>query len=386
MNTSSFRLQLVVFALVSSSFTMIYLTQPILPILQQEFSIDVLTVSFTVSAVILGMALSNLPFGYIADHYPVQPIILVGSVLVATAALVCMLTESISIFIGARFVQGLFIPALTTCLVAYLAKNLPYERLNVVMGSYVSATVVGGLGGRLLGGWIHEPLHWRYAFLSASVFVIVSALLAIYTLPKASKEPHSNKQSVGYSSILKQWPMLRIFFTAASGFFVFSSIFNYLPFRLHNAPFQLTTTQTTSLYLVYVMGIFMAPIAGKISNRYGHGTTMLSGVSILAGSLLLLLTPYVITVFIGLLATCSGFFALHAAAVGSLNQKVTSGQGQANALYVLFYYLGGWIGITVSGMVFQAFGWTMVMVLCLLILLIPFSLVMQERQHSLNVH
>ena len=26
------------------------------------------------------------------------------------------------------------------------------------MGSYVSATVLGGLGGRLLGGWIHPPL------------------------------------------------------------------------------------------------------------------------------------------------------------------------------------------------------------------------------------
>ena len=35
-------------------------------------------------------------------------------------------------------------PALTTCLAAYLSANLPLERLNVVMGSYVSATVAGG--------------------------------------------------------------------------------------------------------------------------------------------------------------------------------------------------------------------------------------------------
>jgi YNFM family putative membrane transporter len=32
-------------------------------------------------------------------------------------------------------------------------------RLNVAMGAYVSATVVGGLGGRLLGGYLHPPLH-----------------------------------------------------------------------------------------------------------------------------------------------------------------------------------------------------------------------------------
>ena len=37
-DTSYFRLQLIVFALVSASFTGIYITQPVLPILQREFA------------------------------------------------------------------------------------------------------------------------------------------------------------------------------------------------------------------------------------------------------------------------------------------------------------------------------------------------------------
>ncbi len=86
----------------------------------------------------------------------------------ASCGLVSAVTEKLWILIGARFLQGIFIPALTTCLAAYLAKTLPAARLAVVLGSYVSATVLGGLGGRLLGGWIHRPLHWRYA-LSAGI-------------------------------------------------------------------------------------------------------------------------------------------------------------------------------------------------------------------------
>jgi YNFM family putative membrane transporter len=52
-----------------------------------------------------------------------------------------------------------------------------------------------------------------------------------------------------------------------------------------------------------------------------------------------------------------GFFAIHAAAAGSLNQKLSVSRGRANSLYVLCYYLGGSIGITVSGFGYQKFGW-----------------------------
>lgn len=116
-NESYFRLKLIVFA----SFTNIYITQPVLPILQNEFSVDLVTVSFTISAVVVGIALSNLPFGVLIDRYPMKPIVLVGGVMVAVAGVVCAFTLNFWVLITARFVQGLFIPALTTCLAAYLS-------------------------------------------------------------------------------------------------------------------------------------------------------------------------------------------------------------------------------------------------------------------------
>jgi hypothetical protein len=45
-DTSYFRLQLIVFAMVSASFTNIYITQPVLPILQTEFAADMVIVYF----------------------------------------------------------------------------------------------------------------------------------------------------------------------------------------------------------------------------------------------------------------------------------------------------------------------------------------------------
>jgi len=379
---SYFRLQFIVFALVSTSFTNIYVTQPVLPVLQSEFSADMVLVSFSVSAVILGIAISNLPFGFLADRFPIHPIIFTGGVLVAFGGLVCAVTKDLWVLIGARFLQGIFIPALTTCLAAYLAKTLPVARINVVMGSYVSATVLGGLCGRLLGGWIHPPLHWRYAFVSTSALTLMATFIAVRGLPRASIETGQQHYSIGFLELIKRWDLLRIYLCATGSFAIFSSVFNYLPYRLTARPFGLSTEMTTLLYLVYVVGIFIGPTVGQISNRFGSGNTLLVGSAVLGGALSLILLPSITAVILGLLGTCAGFFTIHAAAVGSLNRKLSSGQGRANALYVMFYYMGGWLGITGSGFVYKQGGWSALIYISILLLIIPLSVGIGERKRT----
>ena len=378
------RLQLIVFALVSAAFTNIYITQPVLPVLQTEFSADMVQVSFSVSAVILGIAISNLPFGVLVDRWPIHPIVLTGGVLVAVGSLVCAATNDFWVLIGARFFQGLFIPSLTTCIAAYLAKTLPLARLNVIMGSYVSATVLGGLCGRLLGGWIHPPLNWRYAFVSTAVITIITALIAVRGLPRALSETGQQRKPIGFMSLLKRWELWRLYLCAAGSFAIFSSVFNYLPFRLTAQPFHYSTEKTTLLYLVYVMGIFIGPIAGRVSNHFGSGFTLLAGSFVLGSALACLLLPFVTAVILGLLGICAGFFTIHAAAVGSLNRKLPSGQGRANALYVLYYYLGGWLGITGAGMAYQKGGWSALIGVSMFLLIIPITAGIGERKYHIH--
>lgn len=380
MSDAYFRLKLIVFALISASFTNIYITQPVLPILQDEFSVDLIIVSLTMSAVIVGIALSNLPFGMLVDRYPIKPIILIGGVMLALAGIVCVYTESINILIAARFVQGLFIPALTTCLAAYLAKTLPVENLTVVMGSYVSATVLGGMGGRLLSGWIHPPLEWRYAFISASVFILIATFMAVKWLPKASKNQAIKKTSVSFIELLKNKDISFIFLCSMCSFAAFSSVFNFLPFRLESDLFNFTTEQTTLVYLVYITGIFMGTTSGKLSNRFGSGNTILLGSAIFCFALLLIMLPSIKAIIIGLVCVCMGFFMIHAAAVGALNKKLSSGHGRANALYVMFYYTGGGLGITIAGFVLKHNDWNAMICLSIVLLAIPVLTGLNERK------
>ncbi len=364
-------LQFVVFFLAAAAFSTVYITQPVLPVLTQEFGADPALVSFTVSAVVLGIAISILPIGILADRLPIQNILLTGGIAVAACSLVAALTGSLWTLIIVRFVQGLFLPTLTTCLAAYLARSLPAERLSVVMGSYVSATVAGGLGGRLLGGWLHPPAHWRYAFVTAAVLVLVATLIAVKRLKEAAPAPHHSSTAIGLWTMVRRPDLLRLFMVAFGSFFVFSSVFNFLPFYLAAPPLSVPVQWITALYLSYVLGVLVGPLAGRVSQRWGSGFAMAAGAVLLGAGLLLTMLPSIIAIGAALAAVCTGYFSVHASAVGAVNQSLDSGRGRANALYVLFYYVGGWGGITASGIAFERNGWPGVVAVCLGMLLVP---------------
>jgi len=223
------------------------------------------------------------------------------------------------------------------------------------MGSYVAATVAGGLGGRLLGGWLHPPLHWRYGFVSASALVIAATLAAFLRLPGENTQQKAEARRAGFLQLLAHPGLLRMFAVAFGAFFVFSSTFNYLPFYLSGPPIAARTEVITLMYLAYLVGIVAGPISGRLSNRLGSGATMVLGSGV-----------------------CAGFFAVHSAAVGLLNRRLSSGRGRANSLYVLCYYVGGGAGITAAGYAFGAYGWPGPVAVNGAVLLLPFGIGLME--------
>ncbi len=374
------RLQALVFLLVWATFATINITQPVLPVLQEEFGGTASAASLTMSAVILGMALANPPFGILADRFSLRRLILMGGLMVAATSFVCAISHSLWFLVVARFVQGLFIPCLSTCVAAYLSLYMPLAQLNVVMGAYVSATVAGGLSGRLLGGWLHQLLHWRYAFVVAGLILIGATLAATRWLPYGDRTETAAPGDWSLRPILAQPELRMIFLVSFGAFGAFSSTFNYLPFYLTGPPFQVSTKIVTMLYLTYLAGIIVGPLAGNLSNRIGNGTTMILGSLVFAAALAITLIQSKIAIVAALIGVCAGFSAIHAAAAGALNRKLTKGRGRANSLYLLFYYMGGAVAITLSGYAYCWAGWRSVVTLSLVMLLLPCSTGFRERR------
>jgi YNFM family putative membrane transporter len=375
-------MQAVVFALVATTFLTIYVTQPVLPVLKEEFGVTPGIASLTVSAVVLGIALANLPFGVLADRFPIRPIVLGGGAVVASTSLACALTENIGLLIAARFLQGLFIPSMTTCLAAYLSRALPPDRLAVVMGWYVSATVAGGLGGRLLGGFVFPAEHWRHAFVAAGALVGGTVVAALRWLPREPPRSAPSPEAAGFLALRARQELLRMFAVGFSAFFVFSAMFNYAPFYLSGAPLHLSVRVITLLYLAYLVGIAVGPFSGALTRRVGTGFTLIAGCALFGFSIALTLVPFLPVIAASLAGICGGFFAMHAAAVGSLNGRLTGSRGRANSIYVLLYYLGGAAGISAGGAAYARWGWHGTAAVGGLALLVPLSVGIAEALHE----
>jgi YNFM family putative membrane transporter len=163
---------------------------------------------------------------------------------------------------------------------------------------------------------------------------------------------------------------------------VFSSTYNYLPFYLSGPPFQVPTRVIALLYLSYLVGAVISPLAGRLSNRIGNGAAMALGAAVFGLALSGTLIGSVHAIAAALVGVCAGFFTSHAAAAGALNRGLTVSRSRANALYVLFYYVGGYAGITASGYAYQFAGWTAVVGLGMLVLLLPFIAGLAEATHE----
>ncbi len=341
-----------------------------LPILQAQFAISASAASLSVSAVIIGMAATMLPIGVLVDRYPARRLMTVGACVTAAAGAVCALTPSFAVLVAMRAVQGAFIPLLTTCVAAWLSRTLPPAALNVAMGAYVSATVAGGLGGRLLAGWAFPPAHWRYAFLTVG-----AALLAVtfVVAPRLTDTPRAQelRASTPLLRVVRRRPQVLAQLAAFGAFGAFSTVFNYFPFYLSRPPWSLSTATITALYLVYVAGLFMGPFAGRLGNRFGNGIVMIGGALVLQVALAATLVIAIPALLASLIGLCIGFFTIHAAAVGGLNRSLTGERGKANALYTLFYYLGGAAGIALGGDLYARLGWAGIVGASLALSLLP---------------
>lgn len=354
-----------------------------LPILETQFGVSPAKASLSVSAVIIGMALSTLPVGVLADRYPARRLLITGACVVAGAGLVCATTSRFPTLVLMRGIQGAFIPMLTTVVAAWLSRSLPTRALNVAMGTYVSATVAGGLGGRLLGGWAFAPAHWREAFFTVAFALLVATLLVAMRIVEPSRiGPHATERTRFVRLAIRR-PQVLAQAAAFGAFGAFSTAFNYFPFYLSTAPWSLSTPTITSIYLAYVAGLGAGPIAGRVANRFGNGVVMSAGAIVIALALSASLIAVMAVLVASLVVLCIGFFAVHAAAIGGLNRALSGERGKANALYTLFYYLGGAAGIGAGGNAYAHFGWPGIVAVCLALSLLPFFTgIIAWREHA----
>jgi len=247
-----------------------------------------------------------------------------------------------------RGVMGIALAGFLAVAVAYMADEFSPTALVVAVGSYISANSLGGIMGRLSGGFMSGHLGWQGAVIAMAIFTTVGALMVYALLPNQQHfKPSKSSLTSKMSSIVSHLKTPVIWIAMVVGglnFALFVNIYSVTTFRLIAEPFNLPVSIASAIFICYLAGTFSSRLSGRWANRYSPISGMYLGTSITFLGVLVASIESEITVVLGLLIVSGGAFFTHSLAYAWVSRKATHSKAAATALYLSHYYIGGSLG------------------------------------------
>ena len=133
--------------------------------------------------------------------------------------------------------------------------------------------------------------------------------------------------------------------------------FTYVTFYLAAPPFLLSTAELGWLFVTYLLGAVLTPIAGRWIDRYGRRPAFLVALAAGIAATALTLIPWLSAILIGLAVLGTSVFITQAAASSHVAALVPESRGLALGLYSTCYYLGGSLGTAFPSLFWARGGW-----------------------------
>ena len=342
-------------------FTLLYGTQPLLPQFTEAFGISPTLASLTVSAGTLTLAFLLIPLSMLSDKFgraPLMKIALLGATAFAWAS---AFAPSFEWLIVTRAGVGACIAALPAAAMAYLGEEIALSARGRVMGMYIAGNALGGMFGRVLSAVVTQYSSWHFGLAALAITGVVCTILFWRLLPPAR---HFKPRSLAPGAL---WTDIRgiyadpglpwLFCTAFLIMGAFVSIYNYLGFRLSEAPYNLGPAAIGCVFLLYAVGSASSAWAGSLVDRFGRGNIMLGMIGAMAVGVLTTLNTHLSLIVLGLAIFTFGYFATHAIASGWVSVRAGTRRGLVSALYLSSYYLGSSLLGSTSGPLWTHYHW-----------------------------
>lgn len=340
----------------------LFFIQPLLPVLAVEYDVPVSQVSIILSAETALLAIGLLFTGTLSDHYGRKKLIIVSLLLGGLLTMLCPLVESWAMLVALRAVIGLALSGIAAAATAYISEEVAPVVAGVVTGYFVFGNSMGGMSGRIVASQLIDHISINTIFYGFAISLILVALLVYFLLPASQNfKPTQNLNVLrvvkGAASHFKNKKLALAFVISFIIFGVFTSLYNYLAFFLKGEPFHISPANAGLLSFSFALSFFTAPQAGRLSAKYGSMRVLRALFVMMALGMLLTLTSNVVTFIIGAVIFTGCFFGCHSIGLSWVSKNAMHARGQAVALYLFFYYMGGSVIGFVNGFVFHSMGW-----------------------------
>lgn len=348
-----------------ATFSLLYCVQPLLPVFARDFAVSPAESSLALSLATGTLAFSIAATGVFSQGIGRRGLIFASMTMAGILSFAAATTPDWYGLLAARTLEGLVLGGVPAVAMAYLAEEIEPAHLGKAMGLYVGGTAFGGMLGRVGMGLLGEVMSWRSALMVVAGLCFIGAIGFRLLLPPSRnfiRRPGFDLAFHGaaFRGHLASPDLLRIYASAFLGMSIFVTLYNYVTFRLTEAPYFLSQTAISMIFLAYGFGVVSSSIGGVLADRFGGRPLLIGGFVLMLTGVGLTLSSLLVFIIAGLVIMTVGFFVAHAVASGAVGPLAGQAKGHAAALYLLFYYLGSSISGTTGGWFWEHGGWNAV--------------------------
>ncbi|MNS35357.1 Inner membrane transport protein YnfM [compost metagenome] len=368
------------------AFALLYVPQPLLPLLTERFAIGAAEAGLAVALTSGAMAVGILAGGLLCGGLDRRKLMALSLLLAALLTFAAGLASDWRLLLGLRILTGLALAGVPAVAMAHISAEARGQAMGGPMGLYVAGTGLGGVAGRLGASFAADLLDWRWGFglMGLAGMGLAAAFFLLLPSPAASvdrEKTDARKALQDMLGLMKDRALLLLYLQAFLFMGVFLTAFTFVGFHLGQAPFFLSQAAIGSIFLLFLIGSVSSAVVGWLTGRLGRERLLPAALALMACGVVLTLTLSTPLFLVGLTLLVIGFFGAHAVASSWVSGRAVREAGLAAALYLFFYHLGSAVVSAVGGLAWQAGGWTgmVAYLLALCLTALGASLVLHRR-------
>ena len=339
----------------------IYYSQPLLHAISTHFHSSAALTS-TISVVTqLGYGSGLLVFVPLGDSVERRTLI-VGSI-IGTALILLSIAFSATLpfLILVSYLLGL-ICITPQLIVPYAAGIAEPKARGRTVGIVMSGLLIGILFSRSVSGFIGARAGWQAVYFIAAGGMLLLALMSALVLPAQRPE-----RRIPYRELLASlWPILsqqpvvqRHAIIGALGFGGFSAFWTTLAFYLASRPEHFDSQIAGLFGLVGVAGAMVAPVSGRLSDRFEARIVNGAALAVMALSFIVMGWAHysLLWLVVGVFLMDAGVQASHISNQTRIYALSSELRNRINAVYMVCYFFGGALGSALGSWAWAQYQW-----------------------------
>lgn len=271
---------------------------PSMPALVQSFNTSIELVQYSITVALFAFGISIFVYGPLSDHCGRKITALIGIGIFFLGSLVCVFSQTITVFLIGRTIQGLGIGS-----AGAVCPAIPKDQFSgsalIKAYSYISiAMAVTPVLAPVLGGYLQYYIGWRANFSFLAIYSFLIFVLFYFKLFETNTQIQNNKFSlkkmfINYKTILtdlKVWGAFVCLMVVFSGEIAYCTS---LPFIVQHT-LKLSSISNGWLMIVTAIGVIIGGLASsRLSSKLNSEQLLLIGILVvILGSVLMFIFAF----------------------------------------------------------------------------------------------